>query len=369
MTILDRQGGELAGASPRAGELFDLAVGRFAHFCGDPLEPLREALADSPDFAMALIAKAWIYVLSTEPQATASVRRMVDDLNAMPLGAREAGHVRALKFASHTEWSLAARQLDIHNAAFPLDLIGILAGHQVDFLTANARNLRDRIARTLPAWDGVPGRSHLLGMLAFGLEEMGDYDRAEAAGMKALEADADDSWALHAVAHVLEMQGRAAEGRDFLRKRRAHWAQAENFLKVHNWWHLALCHLELGEVDQALALYDDEIRGEPTTVAQNLVDASALLWRLHLLGVDIGDRWDELAETWTQHADGKCYPFNDVHAALAYVGAGRRSDATDLVKIAHEGSLTSEMNRWMRETGAPLMLIESRYFVPVKQVK
>jgi hypothetical protein len=74
-----------------------------------------------------------------------------------------------------------------------------------------------------------------------------------------------------------------------------------------------------------------------------------------LLGVDTGDRWDELAETWTQHADGKCYPFNDVHAALAYVGAGRRSDATDLVKIAHEGSLTSEMNRWMRETGAPLI--------------
>jgi len=355
MMILDRQGGELAGASPRAGELYDLAVGRFAHFCGDPLEPLRDALADSPDFAMALIAKAWIYVLSTEPQATASVRRMVDDLNVMPLGPREAGHVRALKFASHTEWSLAARELDIHNAAFPLDMMGVLAGHQVDFLTANARNLRDRIARTLPAWDGVPGRSHLLGMLAFGLEEMGDYDRAEAAGMKALEADADDSWALHAVAHVLEMQGRPAQGRDFLRKRRAHWAQAENFLKVHNWWHLALCHLELGEADQALALYDDEIRGEPTTVAQNLVDASALLWRLHLLGVDTGDRWDELAETWTQHADGKCYPFNDVHAALAYVGAGRRSDATDLVKIAHEGSLTSEMNRWMRETGAPLI--------------
>jgi hypothetical protein len=61
----------------------------------------------------------------------------------------------------------ASRALDLHNAAYPCDLIGLLAGHQADFLTANARNLRDRISRALPAWDGVPGRSHLLGMLAF----------------------------------------------------------------------------------------------------------------------------------------------------------------------------------------------------------
>lgn len=353
MACVDRQGVELTGASPRAAELFDLGCSRFARFCGDPLEPFRDALDDSPDFAMALVAKAWIYVMSTEPQATASVRRMVDDIEDMDLGPREEGHVRALRLAANTEWTAAAREMDWHNAAWPCDLIGLMAGHQIDFLTANARNLRDRIARALPAWDGVPGRSHLLGMLAFGLEEMGDYHRAEAAGLKALEADPDDSWAHHAVAHVLEMQGRAAEGRDFMRKRRAHWAQPENFLKVHNWWHLALCHLELGEPDEAMALYDDDIRGEPSTVAQNLVDAASLLWRFHILGVDVGERWDELADTWTQHADGRCYPFNDVHAALAYVGAGRRSDATDLVKIGHEGDPKTEMNRWMRETGEP----------------
>lgn len=355
MSVIDRQGMELAGASPRAAELFNLACSRFARFCGDPLEPLRDALADSPDFSMALIAKAWIYALSTEPQATAQARRMVEDLKDMPKGVREASHIEALKLAAATEWTMASRALDIHNANFPTDLIGVMAGHQVDFLTANARNLRDRIARALPAWDGVHGRSHLLGMLAFGLEEAGDYERAEEAGMAALAADPDDSWAHHAVAHVMEMQGRAAEGRDFIRKRRAHWAQPQNFLKVHNWWHLALCYLELGEPDAALAVYDDDIRGEPSTVAQNLVDASALLWRLHLLGVDVGDRWEELADTWTQHADARTYPFNDVHAALAYIGAGRRSDATDLVKIAHEGQMYQEMNRWMRDTGTPVI--------------
>ncbi|MFN3462417.1 MAG: hypothetical protein ACK4ZN_15535, partial [Oceanibaculum sp.] len=170
--------------------------------------------------------------LSTEPQATAQARRMVEDLKDMPKGLRETSHCEALRLAAATEWTMAARALDMHNANYPTDLIGLLAGHQVDFLTANARNLRDRIARALPAWEGVPGRSLLLGMLAFGLEEAGDYARAEAAGMKALEADADDCWAHHAVAHVMEMQGRAAEGRDFIRKRKAHWAQKDNFLKV-----------------------------------------------------------------------------------------------------------------------------------------
>ncbi|MEQ9507173.1 MAG: tetratricopeptide repeat protein [Hyphomonas sp.] len=355
MTNRDRQGLDLTGASGRAADLFDTSVTRFARFCGDPLEPLREALSDSPEFPMALIAKAWIYAMSTEPQATAEARRMVEEAAEMDLGPREESHLKALKLAAATEWTAASRALDLHNAAYPCDLIGLLAGHQADFLTANARNMRDRIARVLPAWDGVPGRSHLLGMLAFGLEEMGDYHRAEMAGMKALEVDADDSWAHHAVTHVLEMTGRAAEGRDFMRKRRAHWAQPENFLKIHNWWHLALFHLDLGDADAALGLYDDEVRGEATTVAQSLVDASALLWRLHILGVDVGERWEELADTWTQHADGRCYPFNDVHAAMAYVGAGRRSDATDLVKIAHEGDMHHEMNRWMRDTGTPII--------------
>ena len=73
--IQDRQGNPLAGASPKAAELFDLSCQRFARFRGDPVEPLEDAIADSPDFAMAKIAKAWIYAMSTEPQATAEARR------------------------------------------------------------------------------------------------------------------------------------------------------------------------------------------------------------------------------------------------------------------------------------------------------
>lgn len=352
----DRQGNVLEGASQAAAEMFDLACERFARFRGDPVEPLDDALEDSPEFGMAKIAKAWMYVMSTEPGATAGARRILRDMrrDAPPANEREAAHGAALEAAAAGNWTEASRTLDIWSASHPRDYLALLAGHQMDFLTANARNLRDRIARALPAWEKVPGQSFLLGMLAFGLEEAGDYDRAETAGREALLADADDCWAHHAVAHVMEMQGRAEEGRDFIRRRREHWAQPDNFLKVHNWWHLALCHLELGEFKAALQLYDDEIRAGDSQIAMNLADAAALLWRLQVIGVDVGERWDELAEAWTQHADGRCYPFNDMHAAMAFIGAGRRNDALDLL-VAAEGGEANEMAIWMAQTGRPVI--------------
>ena len=36
---------------------------------------------------------------------------------------------------------------------------------------------------------------------------------------------------------------------------------SDSFLAVHNWWHLALYHLEIGEIDEVLALYDAQIDG------------------------------------------------------------------------------------------------------------
>jgi len=354
--IEDRQGNPLYGANPEAAELFNLSCARFARFRGDPVQPLDDAVALAPDFDMARLAKAWIYVTSTEPGATAAARRVLRDMERRgpARDAREGAHRRALSAASIGNWTEAARLLDFWSAAHPRDHLALLIGHQIDFLTANARNLRDRIARALPAWDKVADRSFLLGMLAFGLEEAGDYVRAEAAGREALEAEPEDAWAHHAVAHVMEMQGRSEEGRDFIRRRRDHWAQDDSFLKVHNWWHLALCHLELGEFNAALQLYDDEIRADESTIAMNLSDAAALLWRLHVIGVDVGERWDELADAWTQHADGRCYPFNDMHAAMAFIGAGRRNDALDLL-LAADGADGNEMRSWMTRIGRPVI--------------
>ncbi len=170
--------------------------------------------------------------------------------------------------------------LDYHNMRFPRDLVGLQVGHLIDFYRASARGLRDRIARVLPKWsEDVPGYSIVLGMYAFGLEETGNYSQAEAFGREAVARQPLDCWAHHAVAHVMEMQGRAEDGIGWMQAREPYWTGDDNFFKVHNWWHKALYHLDLEQGSEVMALYDEKVRADKSTVALDLVDASALLWR------------------------------------------------------------------------------------------
>jgi hypothetical protein len=219
--------------------------------------------------------------------------------------------------------------------------------------------LRDRIARALPAWDAsLPGYHALLGMHAFGLEETGDYDAAEAAGRRSVELEPRDSWAWHAVAHVHEMRAAPRAGIAWLRPHRDTWS-AGSFLATHNTWHLALFELELDGAAAALALYDEAIGCAGSSVVLDLVDASAMLWRLQMRGVDVGDRWSALADRWSGvYADGGAgdYAFNDVHAMLAYVGADR-SAAQHAVVDALEAVAAGDDDRarFASEVGLPIV--------------
>jgi hypothetical protein len=120
----------------------------------------------------------------------------------------------------------------------------------------------------------------------------------------------------------MEMQGRQREGIAWMRATPNAWSE-ESFFCVHNWWHLALYHLDLGEIEEVLALFDGPIYGKRSTIVLDMVDASALLWRLFLRGIDVGDRWNAVADNWQPLAEAGNYPFNDVHAMMAFVGAGR----------------------------------------------
>ena len=353
----DRQGNRLPGATAEAAALYDQAVHAFNVYRGDPVALLDQATLAAPDFAMAPIMKAHLMGLATEPEATAAAVAILAEVKQMRLDEREASHVMALEHLVRGDWTRAALALDHHNMRWPLDLVALQSGHLMDFYRANARNLRDRIARALPHWDAaVPGQSIVQGMHAFGLEECGDYARAEATGIAATEAQPLDCWAHHAVAHVLEMQGRPADGLRWMGTREPHWDGDDNFFKVHNWWHRALYHLELGEPGEALGLYDARIRHGESGVALDLVDASALLWRLQLSGTEVGDRWQSIASAWDAHADGRLYPFNDWHAAMAYLGAGRNAEVDRiLAAYRHSDATGPETSFWARATGLPLI--------------
>jgi hypothetical protein len=330
MTLRDVRGLALSGANPAALEAYERAVAELQCYRGDPVSAVDAALAAAPDFTMAHALRAWLHLLGTEPEGLPVAREALAAAEALPATARERGHLAAIGHLAEGRWHAAGRVLEDVAIEHPRDALALLAGHQIDFFTGHSRMLRDRIARAMPAWDaGVPGFHSVLGMHAFGLEETGDYARAEAVGRRGVELEPRDGWSQHAVAHVMEMQSRQQEGIAWMRGNDA-WA-GDSFFQVHNWWHLALYHLELGDIGAALALYDGEMGAGRSGVVLDMVDASALLWRLFLRGVDVGDRWEAVAAAWTPIATAGAYAFNDAHAVMAFVGSGRLASARAVI--------------------------------------
>lgn len=354
--ITDQQGNALSGATREAANYFDSAVASFNIYRGDPVAEIDRAIQAAPDFPMAHILKAHLFGLATEPELTAAAVDVLRNVKKMRLSDREASHVHALDLLLTGRWTGAAQALDLHNSRYPLDILALQSGHVIDFYRASARDLRDRPARVLPQWSAdIPGYSIVMGMYAFGLEESGDYARAEETGRHAVELQPLDCWAHHAVAHVLEMQGRAQEGIHWMTANEANWSGSDNFFQAHNWWHYAVYLLEMGQGAEALRLYDSHIGGTQSLVALDLVDASAMLWRLALAGIDVADRWLSVAERWDLHADGHSYPFNDWHAIMANLGAGRDQQVERILQLLRQAAAgTGEPEEWARRYGLPL---------------
>ena len=78
---------------------------------------------------------------------------------------------------------------------------------------------------------------------------------------------------------------------------------------MHIWWHKSLFHIELGQYDGALQIYEGPILATMRPASMSICNGVALLWRLDMLGCELGDRWQHLAAKWEGHADGKLYVF------------------------------------------------------------
>jgi hypothetical protein len=354
MPQTDRTGLILSGASPAAAEAYGQALEAYHCYAGDPAGLLERALADSPRFVMAHALNAWTMLVGGNAETVAAGAASIAAARELAATAREQAHLAALSHIVAGELAAAGRILEDLTIAEPRDVLALQGGQLVDFLRGDSRMLRDRIGRALPAWSrSTPGYHAVLGMLAFGLEETGCYGRAEDAGREALQLERRNSWAQHAVAHVMEMQDRRADGIAFMRADVDAWTR-DNFFQVHNWWHLALFHLGLGEVDEALRLFDGPIFGGRSPMAFDMVDAAAMLWRLHLRGVELGDRWDVLADHYQAHGGPGVYAFDDVHAMMAFVGAGRAAAQAELIRRQQEAK--ADNAGYVRDVGLPMLL-------------
>lgn len=351
-TFTDSHGIALSGANPEALDAYEQAARELRCLVGDPVGSADRALAAAPGMPMAHLLKAWLFLLGTEPAGPAMAQAACEAAAALTMNDGERAHLHAATLLAQGRWHAAARALEDRSLQAPCDLVALQVGHQVDFFIGDSRMLRDRIARALPHWQrGMPGQHAVLGMHAFGLEETGDYAQAERQGRLSVELEPHDSWGWHAVAHVHEMRNDARAGIAWLAPNAPTWSDG-SFLAVHNWWHLALFHLEQDDTAEVLRLYDAAIGGPGSCIVLELIDQSALLWRLLLRGVQVGDRWAALADRWSGVGGAGGYAFNDCHAMMAFVGAGR-TDAQQALLDAQRETMagTSDNAGFTRDVG------------------
>jgi hypothetical protein len=154
----------------------------------------------------------------------------------------------------------------------------------------------------------------------------------------------------------MEMTGRPEDGLGWMAAREALWSTPGHMNQVHIWWHKSLFHLELGQYEAALALFDGPMRATQRPVALSLTNATALLWRLDMLGCDIGDRWPEQADLWQARADGKCLVFADIHAAMAELRSGHEALAERRLQAMRETAASGlEAAGLYRTVGIPVV--------------
>ena len=291
---------------------------------GDALAGIEEVLSSAPDFVAGHCLRAAALILAGDVldrhRLAGSVRTIEQQWDRAT--DRERRHAMAARAALEGDERLALERYGDLLIAHPADSLAMLVAHALDFRLGQREMLRDRVAQVLPYWnESMPNFGYILGMYAFGLEETGDYAQAEEFARRALELEPDHAGATHVIAHVLEMQGRNREGIAWLESTRHIWQNNPGFA-IHNAWHLALFHVDIDESHVALAIYDQTIVPHAASSANALVDASALLWRLKLRGIDLRARWRALAGVWKQKPLAGQRAFSLMHAVMAFTAAG-----------------------------------------------
>ncbi|WP_282091391.1 tetratricopeptide repeat protein [Epibacterium ulvae] len=290
-------------------------------------EHLGAVLTAAPDFAHAQAIKGLSLLMLGRSELLSMAQ---DALKAAKAGyeaalPRERKYVDALESWMQGRPSEAIMHMEQILAVDPCDTLAMKLSHGIRFIMGDAHGMRASVERVMPAYaPDHAGRGYLLGCHAFALEETGSYDKAEIAGKQALWMAPNDAWGLHAIAHVHDMTGNAKGGLEWLTGREEAWAHCNNF-RYHVWWHKALMHLDLGQIDQVMELYDTEVRKDKTDDYRDISNATSLLMRLELEGVSVGNRWEELSELCANRTEDGCLIFADLHYLLALAGRDQKT--------------------------------------------
>ncbi len=317
---------------------------------------LGNVLGADPEFAMGHAARGLFSMMMGRSELVATAREALSDAKQAQ-GRQKTTHRERLWVVALERWvagapSGAVEAMEKVLRNHPTDTLSAKVSHAIRFILGDAHGMRRSIERVLDAHsDDHALRGFALGCHAFALEETGDYARAEAAGRAGLELAPKDAWGLHAVAHVYDMTAQPDQGITLIEQNPGTWDHCNNF-RYHVWWHKALLHLDRGELDVALGLYDAQVRADKTDDYRDISNATSLLVRLELEGLPVGGRWEELADLAERRIDDGCVVFADLHYMLALTGAHRSAPQNAIAsRFRRSAAQSDEMACRYRDPG------------------
>ncbi|WP_427162091.1 tetratricopeptide repeat protein [Aliinostoc sp. HNIBRCY26] len=259
---------------------------------------------------------------------------------------REYLYVQAISAWANQEIDVAIALHEKITDQFPRDLISVQQGQYHYFYTGDKDKLCKIAQKVLPS---NPKNHYLYGMVAFGLEQCHQLNAAEKIARQAIALNRYDAWAHHAIAHVMETQGRVDEGIAWMEKFADTWENCNSMLYTHNWWHIALYYLDLKNYQKVLQLYDQHIwQCANKQSPKDQVGAISLLLRLELRGVNVGDRWQGISPYLYSRIDEHALPFQDLHYVYALTRAGHNDWVHQmLVSMQHH---TFSINPFLRRS-------------------
>lgn len=267
------------------------------------------AAADSdPDSCLANSYAGFLWMLLEAPEAAQHALRylLAAERSAARASRREQLNAALLRAWVDGDVPRALLLCDQATDDCPRDLVMAKLHHYFEFNRGNAPEML-RVA--LKIGDAAADVPYVHGMAAFAFEQCHLLDEAERAAQRALHMRRKEPWAQHALAHVLLTRGHIDAGAAFLESSAETWTGLNSFMVTHLWWHLALYYLSQGRNAQALNLYDEHCWVEAKHYSQDQVGAVSLLSRFELAGIEVGERWSQLAHYLERRADDLVQPF------------------------------------------------------------
>src|SRR5271167_613961 len=281
------------------------------------------AAADAdPDSCLANAYAGMLWMLLEAPEAgQRAAKYLAAAERTAPLATRrEQLNVALLRSWVDDDAELAIRYCDQAAGEFPRDLVVVKTHQYFEFNRGDAPAMLRSALKVGPANADI---AYFHGMAAFAFEQCHLLEEAESAARTALAMRRKEPWAQHALAHVLLTRGRIDEGARFLEEAADTWTQLNSFMLTHLWWHMALFYLSQGRDREALDLYDKRCWGVAKDYSQDQVGAVSLLARFEIAGIDVGSRWQDLADHLEARANDTLQPFLTLQYLHGLARAGR----------------------------------------------